>query len=73
MLHDHADPGYPGDDKREVRQSAYRHDPPDIGAAQPLAQDVGVLRPDGDDEGQAGEQAVKRSVVHDFDPRRRLE
>ena len=32
---------------------------PDIGAAQTLAQHVGVLRPDGDDQGEAGKQSVE--------------
>ncbi len=71
MLHDHADPGYPGDDEREVGQRAYRHDRPDIRTTESLAQDEGVLRPDRHYQGQAGEQAVKRSIHHGTDARRR--
>ena len=69
VLHDHADPGNPGEDEHEVRHQAHRHDGPHVGTAQPLPQQEGILRADRHDQRQAGQQAVKRSVKHGPDTR----
>jgi hypothetical protein len=69
VLYHGADPAHPGGDEREIGQRAYRDDHADAHPAQSLAQQVGVLRADHDDQGESGQQPVD-SVGHGFDARR---
>lgn len=54
--HDGAHAAHPGQDEQRVGDGADRDDHADVAACEPLTQDEGVLRADGDDERQAGEE-----------------
>ena len=63
-LDDHANATHPGKDENRVRQRADRDDNTHVFTAQPLAQDVGVLRTDRDDERESGAQAREGEQHH---------
>ena len=56
-LHQHAEPGHAGGDQQRVGHGADQTYGQDVLAQQPLAQDEGVLRPDGEDQAQSEEEA----------------
>ena len=62
VLHHRANAGDAGQDQGDVTEGADGHDQADMPPLQPLAQDEGVLRPDGDDEPGAGNEAGKCCV-----------
>ncbi|BDO43205.1 hypothetical protein CELD12_26950 [Cellulomonas sp. NTE-D12] len=58
-LHDGAEPGGTQGDEHGVGQDAEDDDGADVLTAQALPQHEGVLRADGDDEGEPAEQAAE--------------
>ncbi len=57
-----------GEFEDDVAERADDDDEPDVVTQQPLTQDEGVLRSDGDDEAEAGEEAGEQ-VRHGSDVR----
>ena len=63
-LHDHPDAGDPGGDEHDVGHRADDHDDADVLATQTLPEHVRVLRPDRDDQGEAGDDGpVSKELV----------
>ena len=71
VLDDPADAGHAGGDQHDVGERADRDHQPDVLARQALAQHVRVLRTDGDDQGEAGEQSGGGGVEHPGNARSR--
>ncbi len=64
--HQHMKPGHADADEQRIGQRAHHHYPENVFPLQPLFEDEGVLRADGDDErqteGETGEVGVHRKI-----------